>query len=56
MIWTIVHKEVLTSLRTFRFGVSAVLCMLLIPTSLFVFGKRYQHNHLFTRLVCLLPP
>lgn len=44
MIWTIAKKEILISLQTFRFGVSALLCLVLIPTSLFVFGKRYQHH------------
>ena len=44
MIWAIAKKEILTSLHTFRFGASALLCLLLIPTSLFVFGKRHQHK------------
>ncbi len=44
MIWTIVKKEFLSHLLTFRLWAAAVLCFILIPLTLYVSIRRYEEK------------
>jgi ABC-type transport system involved in multi-copper enzyme maturation permease subunit len=44
MLMTIIKKEILTNLLSFRFAVSLVLCMVLIPMSTYVLKDDYKQE------------
>jgi len=44
MLMTIAKKEILANLLSFRFAVSLVLCMVLIPVSAYVLKNDYKQE------------